>query len=87
MDRREYILQKEAIKAGYASIEPLLILDDEANKIIFNAMDDRATEICLELLEYMAKNKIELDIVNGEVECYLSNGERISKEQLFENFI
>lgn len=86
MDRRECILQKEAIKAGYASIEPLLIVDDEAKRIIFNAMDDRATEMCLELLEYIAKNKV---ICHSDKDGSYFNyrGETLTKEQLFDNFL
>lgn len=41
----------------------------------------------MELLEYIAKEKIELEIENKEVVCYLKNGEGLTMEELFKNFL
>jgi len=81
MDRREDITDSLLLSEKYFHD------DDIRMEFVHDAMDEYMKASCLELLEYMAKNKIELDIVNGEVQCYLRNGEGISKESLFENFL
>lgn len=58
---------------------------------ILNKSDDYARCMCLELLEYMAKNDIKCTWyeheVRGIVYTFHYKGECISKEQLFENFL
>jgi hypothetical protein len=56
-----------------------------------DAIDEKKKEMCLELLEYMAKNDIKCTWyeheVRGIVYTFHYKGEYISKEQLFENFL
>ena len=54
---------------------------------VFNAMDQYATEMCLELLEYMAKNFIICEVNIAKEKRFYFKGQWISKEQLFENFL
>lgn len=50
------------------------------------AMDEYMREGCLELLEYMAKNRIICSHdENGAY--FLVGGEALSKDQIFENFL
>lgn len=52
---------------------------------IKNAMDENGKQMCLDLLEYMAKYKVRC--AEGAKEAgFWFKGEWISKEQLFENF-
>ena len=78
---------REGILNGYQTIISESDIECISKEDAKDAMDDYMKECCTQLIEYMAKNKIELDIVNGEVECYLKNGEGISREQLFQNFL
>lgn len=94
-DRREEILKAEYFKY----YRPTFLSDDrnaqvvnkalcikEETQTIKNAMDEYMKECCLELLEYMAKKNVSCTVVNGV--CYFfSQGECITKEQLFENFL
>ena len=56
-----------------------------------NAMDENGKQMCLDLLEYMAKNNV--DCLNGGIgdpvvkKSFYFKGEWIDKETLFENFI
>lgn len=51
-----------------------------------NAMDIYATEMCLELLKYMADNKVICGTLSDNRQFHFK-GEWITKEQLFENFL
>lgn len=79
-DKRDEIidcLDSSELKKG----DELFTRDD-----VKNAMDEYMKATCLELLEYMAKN----EVVIGEMgDCYYFkyNGEWITREQLFENFL
>ncbi len=58
---------------------------DYKQEIINNA-DDHAKQMCLDLLEYMAKNGVEcIDSIKGYLFYY--RGQYLTKEQLFENFL
>jgi hypothetical protein len=53
---------------------------------IKNAMDENGRQMCLELLEYMAKNNV--DCATWEDGSrFLIKGEFITTAQLFENFL
>lgn len=77
MDKREEILLKE-LRGGELPL-PLY-------QPIYNAMDENGKRLCLELLEYMAKNSVSCRYYPDEY-VFWFNGELISKEQLFENFL
>lgn len=79
VDRRSEIILKETDG---------IITEHEAGITgIFNAMDEYMKERCLELLEYMAKNDIEISYTPPYENSFLFKGEWITKEQLFENFL
>lgn len=83
MDRREAILKAEH-QRGPDSITP-----EGYSQWVLNAMDENGKQMCLDLLEYMAKNKIicgYYSSVDGLL--FKGNGhELLTKEQLFENFL
>ena len=79
-DRREDILRKNVGLIPFLHIE-------KSHDQIYNAMGEYMRDCVLEFIDFVAKNKIEINNFNGEVSCYLPNGEGISKEQLFENFL
>jgi hypothetical protein len=73
-----------------------VILDGDGNVIaydgdvqpIYLAMDENGRQMCMDLLEYMAKNRIVCGAYsspNGEL--FRFNGRYLTKEQLFENFL
>ena len=84
VDRRTEIILKET--GG-------IITEYEAGITgIFNAMDEYMKERCLELLEYMAKNDVDCEMLGDDetdaVQAFFYyKGEWIKKEQLFENFL
>lgn len=78
-DRRKEILNRFIFKMD----EREVVREDDA----LDAMDDYMKECILEFIEYVAKNKIDINNDNGEACCYLSNGEGITPKQLFENFL
>lgn len=52
------------------------------------AMDEYMKQCCLELLEYMGQNKIKLSALSTPDDIIFTyNGELLSKEELFENFL
>lgn len=51
-------------------------------------IDEKKKEMCLELLEYLAKNRIACGIYSSpDGELFQYKGHYITKEQLFENFL
>lgn len=84
-DRREEILKAEH-QRGPDSITP-----EGYSQWVLNAMDENGKQMCLDLLEYMAKNDVKCTWyeheVKGIVYTFHYKGESISKEQLFENFL
>lgn len=81
-DRREMILLQELKKEEVGSFP----------QGIYNAMDQRGKEMCLDLLEYMAKNLyncywLEDDNGNKMYRFCDRDNDSISKEQLFDNFL
>jgi hypothetical protein len=58
-------------------------------RAICNAMDEYMKETCLELLDYMSKNKVKYWFIDAESRqpLYLFKGKYITKEELFENFL
>lgn len=75
-DRRLEILLEEIQKP----IEP-------GFNVFYSAMDQRGKEMCLELLEYMAKNNVRITYNVKMQPIFEYKGEWISKEALFENFL
>ena len=52
------------------------------------AMDQYATEMCLELLEYMSKNYIYCSSIGtNKVPTFYFKGQWLTKNQLFKNFL
>lgn len=89
-DLREKILKW--IPAEFGAFSE--IANDEAlyNKSdVFKAMDEYFTKRAMELLEYMAKNKVECcDVSEGIEEIgrdFYYKGEWITAKELFENFL
>jgi hypothetical protein len=57
---------------------------------IKNAMDQHATNFCMELLEYMAENNVDCSKTwkgKPENKDFYYKGQWITKEALFENFL
>lgn len=88
-DRRDEILNHEHFEfvkeKGVTSIYPKefpVAYKDAA----INAMDEYMKECCLDLLSYMAKNKIICGTFSDD-RCFNYKGQWITKEQLFENFL
>jgi hypothetical protein len=53
---------------------------------LLNAADEHAKKMCLELLDYMADNKVICGTLNDDRQFHFK-GQWITKEQLFENFL
>lgn len=91
VDIREEILNKEyrqwVDKKGIGAIYPAKF--PEAYKdVAINAMDENGKRMCLDLLEYMTKHKVDVDCdYPGGKENFYYKGEWITKEQLFEKFL
>lgn len=79
IDRREEIIDL-ALRS--------LVLRVPAKDVIENAMDEYMKECCLALLEFMAKNKVDVDCdyPDSKINFHYKGG-WITKEQLFENFL
>jgi hypothetical protein len=90
MDRREEIL-KECDKLSDGLIwdgNGDIIKYDGDIKTILNAMDENGKQMCLDILEYMAKNRIVCGIYSSpDGELFKHNGRYLTREQLFENFL
>lgn len=84
-DRREEILDNNWSSGLVPNNYPDSIIITRQD--IYNAMDEYMRECVIEFIDYVAKNRIEINNFNGETSCYLPNGEGITKEQLFENFL
>jgi uncharacterized protein (DUF1786 family) len=58
---------------------------------IYLAMDENGRQMCMDLLEYMAKNNIQSTWYMGDDGerryIFVYNREDLTKEQLFENFL
>jgi hypothetical protein len=52
-----------------------------------NAMDENGKQMCLELLEYMAKNEVNCFVDRHGRRRFEYNGDEFTSEQLFENFL
>jgi hypothetical protein len=94
MDKREEILYKEfdAIsedcRTRKEDIQLAITLNPDVDKII-NAMDENGKQMCIDLLEYMAKNRVICGSYSSIDSPFLFEfkGQIISKEQLFQNFL
>jgi len=88
-DRREEILEQEHNRLtddrGFPKDGIELVFSYKPAAI--SAMDVYATEMCLELLEYMAKNNIHCVYSSKGEAKFDYKGEYLTKEQLFENFL
>jgi len=88
-DRREEILNSEYNKwvaeKGIGAIYPPNFPAAYKDAAI-NAMDENGKQMCLDLLEYLAKNGV--DCRKGLTQPVFSfKGKLILKEELFENFL
>jgi hypothetical protein len=79
MDRREELLKKWV---GSHVFDELI----DQNSGILSAMDEYFKERALGLLEYMAKKRIICNVTDGQCN-FLTRGETLTKEQVFENFL
>lgn len=93
MDRRIDILNSEyhqwVDEKGVKSIYPNNF-PEAYKESAMNAMDERGKQMCLELLEYMAKNNIECGICKeGPFFLQKKNMQykAYTKEELFNNFL
>lgn len=78
MDKRQEILAPCIIKMD----EREVVREEDC----IDAMDEYATYLCLELLEYVGRNIKWPIIADGEV-LFWNGKEYLSKKQLFENFL
>jgi hypothetical protein len=87
-DKREDILRKCDEETNYLLIgsDDSVIGYDGELQPIYNAMDENARQMCLDLLEYVVSNVRATTDGNGECKFLVKN-EWITKEQLFENFL
>ena len=53
---------------------------------VLNSVDDYAKSMCLQLLEYMAKNTVECEMWEAGARFHFK-GEWLTADQLFENFL
>lgn len=51
-----------------------------------DTIDEKKKEMCLELLEYMAKNNVSI-LMSAEKPFFLYENKYLTKEQLFNNFL
>lgn len=91
VDIREEILNAEYRKwvdsIGIGAVYPTLFPSAYKDAAI-NAMDENGKRMCLELLEYMAKNRISCGVYSSsEGELFKYRGEYLTAEQLFECFL
>ena len=90
-DCREEILNKEyrewVDRMRLGSIYPERFPESYKEAAI-NAMDENGKRMCLELLEYMAKNRVVCGSYSSpDGELFTYKGRYITKDQLFENFL
>jgi hypothetical protein len=90
-DRREEILNSEYNKwvseKGIGAIYPPNFPEAYKDAAI-NAMDENGKQMCLDLLEYMAKNMVICGHWSSpDGFLFKHKGTLITKEQLFENFL
>jgi hypothetical protein len=85
MDKRDEILLKE-FDVQCEDIQLAVTLNPDVNKIK-NAMDENGRLLCLELLEYMAKNNVRIAHNSDNRPIFRYKENWITAEQLFENFL
>jgi hypothetical protein len=82
-DRREEILESCIVSGKIGNGEVVCEISEAKN-----AMDEYMKEVCLELLEYMAKNRIVCGIYSSpDGDLFRHKGRYMTKEQLFEDFL
>ena len=92
VDKREYILNSEFEKYksehpadNWASIDD--IKKDGTAQIVFNAMDENGKQMAIDFLKYTLE-KMHGHSVDGAGNVEIKyNGEWLTPEQLFENFL
>jgi len=88
LDMREEILNKEHDRLVESCGRPR---NDGQLVVVYRsaalfAMDEYMKEVCLDLLKYMADNKVVCGPLSDDCRFHFK-GEWITKEQLFENFL
>lgn len=89
-DIREEILKQEADKFNADfSVEIEGVMGNYIRvDVVKNSMDEYFERKSMQLLEYMAKNRIEChEDKSGNIVFFQRNGEGLTKEQLFQNFL
>lgn len=79
-------LEKWVNEKGVSSIYPKNF-PEAYKQAAINAMDENGKRLCLELLEYMAKNNVRIAFNSDNQPIFRYKENWISKEQLFENFL
>ena len=79
-DRKEEIINKLMKSDKYFT------MDQNTDEFVKDAMDEYAEERCLELLQYIAENKM-IAYIDKNGAYFLTRGESLTKEQVFENFL
>lgn len=92
MDKREEILlkefdvQSEDCQTWAEDIQLAVTLNPDVNKIK-NAMDENGRVMCLDLLEFIAKNEVECTIDKYGFVRFYHDGRMLTKEELFDYFL
>jgi hypothetical protein len=85
MDRREKIFKSEYGKL-IANPDKFFVQHRTAVQAIYNAMDENGKQMCLDLLEYLAKKKV-ICMSDEDGIHFLVRGESLTREQIFEDFL
>lgn len=83
---KEFDPVSEDCRTMRGDLQLAITLNPSIDKII-NAMDENGKQMCLDLLEYIAKNLVSATMYNDHTPIFLFKGQWITKEQLFENFL
>lgn len=90
-DIREEILRAECKSAVFSGLDKIIISAPFVE--VYNAMDERARRMCMDLLQWMAQHAVICDededfiFANGDKIGFRYGGEWITKEELFNNFL
>ena len=86
MDKRQQIFKKIALANGYCTDKSVLVCEDDL-KLIYEAMDENGHQMCLDLLEYMARKGIICYHDEEGFPLFKYKGIELTKEQVFESFL
>jgi hypothetical protein len=90
IDKRKEILNTEYIKfvndKCISSMYPKSF-PEAYKEVAINAMDENGKQMCLDLLEYMAKNSVNAYVAKNGISYFMYKGQWLTKEKIFENFL